>query len=360
MAIVEKICQQRRPAVILENQMIPILVLFVKALVFDRSGLDNLKAKDIEAPSVGSHDVLIKIKMAGVNPIDYRVVSTMPNVKPMPHIPGTEFAGTVEEIGSHVSTLKKGDKVTVYNRVFDGSCDMCLSDSEMLCRNGGIIGVVSNGGYAEYVALPEKNVFKVPDDLSWEMAASLPVAGLTPYHALRDAELGFNQTLIVLGASGNTGMFAVQLGRRFGAKVIAVSRKAWPKDFGADHVVGYENAIEKIRKITSGKMADVVLNSLGLETWSLGIEALGLNSKLLFFGTLTGGSVSLGIDRLYGKQTQIIGTTGGTRKELNDLISVSKSFNVRIWKKFGLDDGIHALKSLSSKERDGRILLEVC
>jgi NADPH:quinone reductase-like Zn-dependent oxidoreductase len=334
-------------------------VIFVKALVFDRSGLENLKVKDIEAPSIGHHDVLVKVNMAAVNPIDYRVVSMMANVKPMPHIPGTEFAGTVEGIGHHVCMLKEGDKVSVYNRVFDGSCDMCLSDSEMLCRNGGIMGFVSNGGYAEYVALPEKNVFKVPDDLGWDMAASLPVAGLTPYHALRKAELAFNETLVVLGASGNTGMFAVQLGKRFGAKVIAVSGKSWPKDLGADYVVGYGNAIEKISEITSGRMADVVLNSLGLETWPLSLEALGLNGKLVFFGTLTGGSVGLAIDRLYGKQIQIIGTTGGTRKELRDLISASKSFNVRVWKKFKLDEGADALESLSSKERDGRILMEL-
>jgi NADPH:quinone reductase-like Zn-dependent oxidoreductase len=191
------------------------------------------------------------------------------------------------------------------------------------------------------------------------MAASLPVSALTPYHALRKAELTINETLVVFGASGNTGMFAVQLGKRFSANVIAVSRKTWLKDFGADYSVGHEDAIEQIREITSGKMADVVLNSLGSETWSPSVEAIGLNGRLVFFGTLTGGSINLALDRLYGKQAQIIGTTGGTRKELKELITIAKSLKLRVWKKFRLENGINALKSLSSKERDGRALIEL-
>jgi NADPH:quinone reductase-like Zn-dependent oxidoreductase len=283
----------------------------------------------------------------------------MPNIKPMPHIPGAEFAGIVEAVGGRVSTLKKGDRVTVYGRVFDGLCDMCLSNSEMLCRNGGIMGVIANGGFAEYVAVPEKNAFKLPDDLSWEMAASLPVAALTPYHALKTTELRINEDLVVFGASSNTGMFAVQLGKRFGANVIAVSRKSWLKDFGADHLVSLEDAIEKIKEVTSGRMADVVLNSIGSETWSTSFEALGSNGRLVFFGTLTGGSVNLALDKIYGKQEEIIGTTGGTRKELKDLMAIANTLKLRVWKKFKLEDGIDALKSLSSKERDGRILIEL-
>ena len=70
--------------------------------------------------------------------------------------------------------------------VFDGTCDMCLNGYEMLCRSGGIIGIVTNGGFAEYVSVPEKNVFKIPNDIEWELAASLPVTTITPYHALKE------------------------------------------------------------------------------------------------------------------------------------------------------------------------------
>ncbi len=333
-------------------------MIFVQALVFEKQGIENLRLREIDKPAAGPHDVLIGVRMAGVNPIDNSVVNTRPDVKPMPHIPGAEFAGTIEEIGSEATTLRKGDRVIVYGRVFDSTCDMCLSNSEMLCRNGGIMSVITNGAYAEYVAVPERNAFRVPDTLSWEVAASLPVCALTPYHALKKAQLSVNENLVVFGASGSTGMFAVQLGRRFGANVIAVSRKDWVKELGADHVFNLENPAEKIREATSGKMADVVLNSIGAATWSPALDALGPNGRLVFFGTLTGGDVSLPLNKIYSKQAQMIGTTGGTRKELLEIISMADSLRVKVWRKFKLEDGAAAMEALSSKERDGRILIE--
>ncbi|TRM78056.1 alcohol dehydrogenase, partial [Sulfolobus sp. B5] len=217
----------------------------MKALVFDKSGLDNLKVRELETPQLGPHDVLIRVVESGVNPIDYFVVNYIP-VKPMPHIPGAEIAGTVERVGDHVKGLNPGDKVVVYNRVFDNSCDLCLAGKEMLCRNGGIMSVVTNGGWSEYFVVPDKNLFKIPENMSWDIAASLPVAALTSYHALKELEVSPNDIVVVFGASGNTGIFAVQLAKKFGATVIAVSRKQWLKEFGADHVVGYDDVSEKV------------------------------------------------------------------------------------------------------------------
>ena len=79
---------------------------------------------------------------------------------------------------------------------------MCLNGLDMICRNGGLIGVITNGGFAEYISVPERNVFKIPDNLDWDTAASLPVTSLTPYHALREASLKINEYLLVFGASG--------------------------------------------------------------------------------------------------------------------------------------------------------------
>ena len=189
-------------------------------------------------------------------------------IYPLPHIPGAETSGIIE-VGNHVSSnLKKGDKVVVYNKKFDGTCDMCLNGLDMICRNGGLIGVITNGGFAEYISVPAKNVFKIPDDMNWELAASLPVTSLTPYHALKEATLKLNEYLLVFGASGSTGMIAVQLGKKMGAKVIAVSKDNWIKtDFGADYIINeYDKVVEQVKRITQGKMADVILNSLGINT----------------------------------------------------------------------------------------------
>ena len=158
------------------------------------------------------------------------------------HIPGAEISEIVEEVGSHVkkNNLKKGDRVIIHNKVFDGTCDMCLNGLDMVCRNDGLVSVITNGGFAEYISVPERNVFKISDNLDWDTAASLPITSLTPYHALKEASLKINEYLLVFGASGSTGMVAVQLAKKMGAKVIAVSKHTWIKESefgGADYLV---------------------------------------------------------------------------------------------------------------------------
>jgi NADPH:quinone reductase-like Zn-dependent oxidoreductase len=336
----------------------------MKAAIFEKPGLENLKVTDnVEQPKISDHDILIKVKLAGINPIDHFVVSgALPKINPLPHIPGAESSGIIEQIGNS-NNFKKGDRVIVHNKVFDGTCDMCLNGLDMLCRNGGLIGAITNGGFAEYIAVPERNVFRIPDDMDWDLAASLPVTSLTPYHALKEASLKLNEFLLVFGASGNTGMVAVQLGKKMGARVIGVSKDNWIKtDFGADYIISdYDKVIENVKNITQGKMADVVVNSLGIGTWDHSFASVGVNGRWVAFGGLTGADVKLNVQALYSKQIKLIGSTGGTRKELQELIDISssKQLKVRIWKKFKLEDAKEALQSLFAKERDGRILLDI-
>ena len=339
----------------------------MKAAIFETPSLDNLKVIDnAEDPKIKDHDILIKVKTAGVNPIDHFVVSGMlPKIDPLPHIPGAESSGIVEQVGSHVSNdnIQVGDRVVVHNKVFDGTCDMCLNGLDMICRNGGLIGAITNGGFAEYISVPERNVFKVPDDMNWDLAASLPVTSLTPYHALNEASVKLNEFLLVFGASGSTGMIAVQLAKKMGTRVIAVSRDNWIKtDFGADYIINdYDKVVEQVKEITQGKMAEVVMNSLGIRTWESSVESVGINGRLVTFGGLTGGDVKLNVQSLYRKQIKLIGSTGGTRKELQDLITIAskEGLKVKVWKKFKLDEVKEALQALFAKERDGRILLDI-
>lgn len=335
----------------------------MRAAVFDKPGIENLKVMDnVEKPKLANPDnVLIKVKVAGLNPIDNVVVSgSIPTVRPIPHIPGAEVSGIVDEIGSEVSGLKKGDRVVIHNKVFDGKCDMCLSGLDMICRNGGLISVITNGGFAEYIVVPQRNVFKIPDDMDWDLAASLPVTVLTPFHALNEARMKINEFLLVFGAIGNTGMIATQLGKRMGARVIAVSKEEWVRDFGADYIIHeYDRIVEQVREITSGKMADVVLNSLGVKTWDSSFESTGINGRLVSFGGLTGADVKLNIQSLYSRQIKLIGSTGGTRKELRDLIDNHDKLQLKKWKRFDLDNVQEALHALFSKERSGRIFLDI-
>jgi D-arabinose 1-dehydrogenase-like Zn-dependent alcohol dehydrogenase len=334
----------------------------MRAAVFERQGLDNLNVKeDVQQPTIADYDVLIKVKAAGVNPIDYLTVSNIPGIKPLPHIPGVEVTGVIEKVGNHVTTLREGGKVVVYNVIFDGTCDMCLNGYEMLCNNAGILGVITNGGFADYISASEKNVFQIPDNVQWDVAASLATTTKTPYHALREASLKLNEFLVIFGASGNTGMMAVQFGKKMGAKVIAVSKDNWIKtDFGADYIISdYDKVVEQVKDITQGKMADVVLNSLGVNAWENSFSCVGANGRLVTFGGLTGADVKLNVQSLYRKQIKLIGSNASTRKEFREVIDMSKELKVRVWKRFKLEDAKEALQALFAKERDGRILLEI-
>ena len=123
----------------------------------------------------------------------------------------------------------------------------------------------------------------------------------------------------------------------------------------------YNRVADQIKEITQGKMADVVLNSLGIETWESSYASVGINGRWVTFGTLSGPDIKLNLQSLYTRQIKIIGSTGGTRKELQEVIDMAanKEIRVKVWKKFKLDNVKEAIEALSAKERDGRILLDI-
>ncbi|WP_338603129.1 alcohol dehydrogenase catalytic domain-containing protein [Sulfolobus tengchongensis] len=340
----------------------------MKALVIE--GPDIVEVKDVEEPKVGPQDVLIKVKMVGIHPQDYYMTKDLTvqghKIHPIPHIPGEEIAGVVERVGDQVKSLKKGDRVIVYHRIHDGTCDMCILGNEQLCRNGGRFGINANGGLAEYIAVPEKNVIKISEDISWEIAASLPASALTPYHALNKAGLKAGEYLAVFGASGNTGMFAIQLGKIFGGIVIAVSRKdrPWLKEFGVDYLVNLDTVEEEVKEITKGKMVDVVIDSVGSATWNKSLKIVSTLGRWVTFGALTGGEfkeepMQVFPIYLYRFERTLIGVRGGKKSELHTLVNLANKLKVKIWKKFKLDEAPKALEAVVSPERDGRVFVEV-
>ena len=124
-------------------------------------------------------------------------------------------------------------------------------------------------------------------------------------------------------------------------------------------VTDYDRVADKVNELTQGKMTDVVLNSLGIQTWENSFASVGLNGRCVTFGGLTGADVKLNIQSLYSKQIKLIGCNGGTRKEITQVIDMSKELKTRVWKIFALNEAKEALEALFSKERDGRILLNV-
>jgi NADPH:quinone reductase-like Zn-dependent oxidoreductase len=149
---------------------------------------------------------------------------------------------------------------------------------------------------------------------------------------------------------------AVHFGNKMGAKVSAVSKDNWIKtDFGADYIISdYDKVVEQVKGITQGKMADVVLNSLGGNTWENSFSCVGVNGRWVAFGGLTGAEVKLNVQSL-----KLIGSTGSTRKEFREVIDMSRELKVRVWKRFKLENAKEALQASFSKERDDRILLDI-
>jgi len=322
------------------------------AIVYEPLGNENLRIEDIDEPKSKDGHVLIEVKKAGLNPVDYNTINgkLVYRVKPLPHIPGTEVYGTVDQ---NSGSFRKGDRVIVYNRIFDGTCEQCISGNEHLCTNGGIWGVVSNGGYAEKVLVPEKNVFRVPDNVGDELAASLMVAALTSFRALRLGGCSPGKSVLVYGASGNTGIFAIQIASMMGCNVYAVSRKDWVKEFGATEVFKSDRIPEEMK-------FDIVINSLGTVFWKESLKHLSIRGSLVTFGTLTGREGVLDIAETYTGERRIIGSTGGTRADLRDLLEFIKSceMKVKVAKEFKLEEMQDALR-FYNQEHEGRILISI-
>jgi D-arabinose 1-dehydrogenase-like Zn-dependent alcohol dehydrogenase len=316
----------------------------MKAVLVKEPG--NINTASVEDIDVGMvQDILVNVKYAGLNPIDINTIAKKTNyvISPIPHIPGAEFVGEVKYSGKS-NKFKKGDRVLIYPRTYDGTCIKCRNGEEHLCINGRLIGAGTNGGWAEYFEAKEENLVKIPDSMDYIDAVALPIGGITPYHALTKAGLKKGTSILIFGASGNTGIFAVQIAKAMGAEVFAVSRKRWVFETGA--------------KEWKGEKVDMVLNSLGSKFWDESVEALNAGGKLVTFGTFTGAELSFNIAKLYTRELSVIGTTGGTKKELAELIELVQKHDIKskVWKTYKFGDFKKAIEEYPEKE--GRIVLQ--
>ena len=313
-------------------------------------GNKNAKLIEMKEPETAGGMISVRITLAGMNPLDYNLINgkILYNLSPVPHIPGSEAIGIAMTDGK---TIRKGDRVVIYNRKYDGTCKFCRSGREEMCVNGGIHGVLDQGYYAQEASIDEKNLFPIPDGMSDELAVSLPIGGLTALHALRRSEAAAGENLLIFGGSGNTGIFASQIGRSLGMNVSVVSRKDWMKDYGAATIFRTGQIDEKYR-------ADVVVNSIGAQFWSESLKYLDRGGRIVTFGVLTGRESSLDIGKIYTEEQKIVGSTGGTRSEFQEILKLAdhQSFRVRVHRTFDLDHFQEALSEYE-KARDGRILI---
>lgn len=340
----------------------------MKAVLFEKPGTTSrLKLAEVDRPVPREDEVLLRVRYCGVNPLDLLVLSGTAPARPMPHILGSEVAATVEQVGPDAVGLAEGQEVVVYHRLFDGTCPHCLRGEEQTCVNGGIVGVGTQGGYAEFLKVPAANALPLPAGLSREVAAAAALSAPTAWHlVLHRGRLTAGETMVVFGASGGVGSFAVQTGHLAGARVIAVTRDidkaSYLEELGADTVLeSGEDVAKWVRDATDGLGADLVVDPVGRSTWPGSFASVAPNGRWATCGALTGRRVELDLGALYSRQVEVIGSTGGSRADVLEVLPevAQGRLTPPIWKTFPLEEAPQALDSLSDPARRGKVLLTV-
>jgi NADPH:quinone reductase-like Zn-dependent oxidoreductase len=293
-------------------------------LIRKHGGVEVLEIAELPKPAAGPGQVLLKVKAAGMNHLDTWVRRGLPGMThPLPMTPGSDAAGIIEEAGPGVRDPKPGDRVFVSPGISCGRCVECGSGREPLCRDYGIIGEHCNGLQAEYAALPAQNVVALPDGLTFEAGAAFPLVFLTAWHMLvgRAGVRVGDDVLVHAGGSG-VGTAAVQIARIHGARVIATvgsdDKVAKVKDLGADEVVNYRRAdfLEEVRRFTGKRGVDVVIETVGQDTWEKSLKALARGGRLVTCGATSGYETRTDLRYVFSKGLSILGATMGGRAEL--------------------------------------------
>jgi D-arabinose 1-dehydrogenase-like Zn-dependent alcohol dehydrogenase len=316
---------------------------------------------------VGS-EVLLRVRAAGVCGTDLKLFrGKNPRLK-LPLVLGHEFAGEVAAVGPEVRQRKVGERAVVYMYMTCGQCEPCLTGHENLCSNRrGFFGFDRDGGFAEYVLVPEANLVPFSDAVSFEEAAILGDAVATSWHAVRtQANLKPAQTLMVVGLGG-LGLHAVQCGRACGAEVIAVdsleSKLEMAKENGAGYLVNSASGdyAQQVRDLTGGKGVDaVVIFRPHAEDIEPAIKCAKPGGAVVMVAYIDIGK-TLNPDQRFiqGMEVRLMGARGNTRQELAEVVHLVARHQLRplIAGTYPLEQVNAALTQLATGQVTGRIVL---
>ena len=293
-------------------------------LVRRHGGPEVLEIADVPRPAPGPGEVLVQVKAVGMNHLDTWVRRGIPGVTlPLPMVPGSDAAGIVTEAGAGVAGLKPGDRVFLSAGFSCGRCAACLSGNEPLCKDYGILGEHRNGAAAEYACFPSSNWMPLPGGLSFEEGAAFPLVFLTAWRMVvtRGGVRPGDDVLVQAGGSG-VGTAAVQIAKLHGARVFATvgSDDKIPKlkAIGADEVVNYRKTdfFEEVRRLTGKRGVDIVVESVGQETWEKSLRSLARGGRLVTCGATSGYQAATDVRFVFSKGLSILGSTMGSRAEL--------------------------------------------
>lgn len=289
-----------------------------------------LALQEVPVPLPGPGEVLVRVKAAGVCHSDVHYRAGVSSAGPLPLTLGHEVAGIVARMGPGVETLKPGDRVVLHYMVTCGDCAYCSQGNEQFCTSGQMLGKHRDGGYAEWILVPARSAFRLPDEIPFEHGAIMMCSSATVFHALRKGRLKAGETVAVYGVGG-LGMSAVQLARAFGAlEVYAVDinahKLALARDFGAVPIdAGAVDPVQEIKRLTGGRGVDVVLELTGLPSVvQRAVASLALLGRAVVVGLGDKPSEIATYRELICKEAELIGSSDHLAQELPVLIALSQ------------------------------------
>ena len=290
-----------------------------------------VKIEDIDAPKPESSEVLIEVEAASYNYNDLWGIWGKPIKIPMPHISGSDAAGTVVEIGENVTAnIKIGDRVVAHPNLTCRICYECTSGREYDCLNRKVWGFQTGplwGGFAQYTHLPAVNVVKLRDNVSFNDAAAISMVGMTAWHMLvTRTNIRPGQTVLIMGGGSGMGIAGIQIAKLFNCLVIATAGNKDKMDkclqLGADFAVNHRESdwYKKVREITNKQGVDVIFEHIGKSTFPQELSLLKMGGTLVSTGATTGYDSTIDLRYLFFKGINLLGATQGTKAGLEEVI----------------------------------------
>lgn len=301
----------------------------MRAAVFAEHGApDVVHVADVPMPDPGPGEVRLQVAAAALNHLDLWVRRGLPVDTTMPHIGGSDVAGIIDAVGPGVEGVRIEERVIVDPSLSCGRCEWCARGEEPLCLSYRILGEHTNGGFAEYVVVPARNLYRVPENYPLETAAAAPLSTLTAWRGLMTrGRLRRGETVLITGASGGVATAAIQIARHAGARVHAVTTTEHVDRvhaLGAD-VVYDRTRVDYSREIwrdTNKRGIDLIFDSVGEKTWSQNVRAAARLGRIVVYGGTTGPRLETDARQAFWKQIEIIGTTMSNRTEFRQAMDL--------------------------------------
>jgi len=340
----------------------------LKAAYFkEHGGSDKIVYGDYKDPVADGQHAVVRVRACALNQVDMLLLDgRFPPPEGLPHINGCEVAGTIEALAKGAGPLEPGQRVVVFPGFSCGTCEFCLRGERTVCLRYGYLGAHKDGGYAELVRVPAANCLALPEAISFEAGAALPLAFLTSWHALvAKAELKPGQTVLVQAAGSGVGSAAIQIARLMGARVMTTvgsdDKIAFAKSLGAEHVVNYrtQDFVEEARKWTAKRGVDVVVEHIGGETLERSTYALTRLGTLVSIGSHDTHWGRLDLRHVYSKNLKLVGTNLGSILELRTILDYVADGRLRavVDRAFPLKDARAAVQYVLDRKNKGKVLV---